>query len=659
MKKFFFGIALLLSLGGASAFPIDTLNSSAYRNFKYLKELWVCSSHAFPVNVSYNVFGVALTPQSGYYLQVEPGSHKNGSSLPSTVITSSGGRFDGVFNISGRLAGAYEFVYINESDNFCGMTRGEQALVRIYLVPELVGNTILSNVCAGNSFNVRLSDYLPYEVKNFTDSAGWLIDFYDARTHSRLTNPEVEASLGYVGTRDYYYKINDKVGPFVGKFSKIRQGWACADSGLIAHTVKIRDTIRLVKDTVKVTFCKENLRRLSENRYFNVSLPSLLSVAADGGTWKWSTRSGLPAIIFKGLLPDNTVPGGELIVDMGYFDTPVFLNIPALFNYTFKNCDGSDASGVVSIIFTDDMSRVISGGTGTICRNLGSGVLDLGIFFGFSVPITAGIWLDMQKAGTKEHEILSGSIDLTNLKVGSLYHYQYKVHQASLDLCGTGYASAGGGNAAWADYYLKIRDIEVLSGSAQMCRSLYNTQPGAVVNLYDYVPGLADPNFIDPNEVLWHGPDGHIITPSGAQNYPISGTAKDTTLTFSFVYSNECGKAPGNLYISIVDSLPSDLHKRLQLCYTDDQASYVNLFQVLGVAGLKGAFELESSVPPGKNIVWINQNNGVFDAFETFDAANNSETKETYTFKYTPDPSEQGCIANGAKVSITITRNVE
>ena len=305
------------------------------------------------------------------------------------------------------------------------------------------------------------------------------------------------------------------------------------------------------------------------------------------------------------------------------------------------------------------MSQVISGGTGTICRNLGSGVLDLGLFFGFSVPTTGGIWLDMQKTETKEHEILSGSIDLTNLKVGSLYHYQYSVHQASFDLCGTGYDPASGQSYAGilADYYLKVRDIEVLSGSAQMCRSLYNTPPGAVVNLYDYVPGLADTNFIDPNEVEWIGPDGHVITPSGAQNYPIWGTAKDTTLTFSFIYSNECGKAPGNLYISVVDSLQTNkLHKKLQLCHTDDQASYVDLRQVLGIAGLKGTFT-EESVPSGKTIVWIDRSKGVFNAFATFD---NATAKETYTFKYTPDPSERhGCLQNDIEVSITVTRNVE
>jgi hypothetical protein len=645
MKKFFFGIALLLSVGGASAFPRDTLNSNTYRNFKYLKELWVCSSHAFPVNVSHSVFGVAFTQQTGYYLQVEPNSHKDGSTLPV-----GGKKFDGVFNISGRPAGAYDFVYINTSSNFCGMTVGEQALVRIYIVPELIGNTILSNVCAGKSFNVNLRDYLPYEVKNFADSADWVVQFYDARTHSPVTT--AEASLGKIGTRDFYYKIDDVTGPFAGKFSKIRKGWACADSGVISHTVRIRDSIRLVKDTVPVTFCIDNVRALSEHHdRFTVNLAALLGASVDGGVW--SVPSNVPSSFF----PRIDVNTGELTFDMVRVAT--YTNFNFDFTYKFKNCDNSNVTGLVRIVFTDNMSPVISGDTGTICRNLGSGILDLGLFFGFSAPTTAGIWLDMQKGG-KEHEILSGSIDLNELNVGSLYHYQYRVHPASVDFCGTGYNPSTGGSHAdvWEDYYLKVRDIEILSGSARVCRSSYAS--GVMLNLYDYVPGLSDPNLVDPDEVSWVDHAGLSISTSEAQNYLLQGQPRDTTLIlpFSFTYSNDCGTAPGNLYISVVDSLQTHkLHIKLQLCYTDDQASYVDLRQVIGIAGLQGTFTVESTDPAGKTIVWIDQSKGIFNAYATFA---DSPQKETYTFKYTPAASElQECLRNDIRVSITVTRHVE
>ena len=644
MKKFFFGIALLLSVGGASAFPRDTLNSNGYRNFKYLKELWVCSSHASPVDVSLHVFGIAFTPQTGYYLQVESSSHKDGSVIPANGIP-----FYGVFNTSGRPAGAYDFVYVNTSSNFCGMALGEQALVRIYIVPELVGNTILSNVCAGNSFNVSLSDYLPYEVKNFADSARWAITFYDARTQLPVTT--ARASLGSIGTRDYYYKVDDVTGPFAGKFSKIKRGWACADSGVLSHTVKIRDDIRLAKDTVAVTFCLTNVRALSEHRNrFTLSLSALLGVAVDGGTWTGPTN--VPSSYYPGINQST----GELTFDMVRVAT--YTNFPFDFTYKFNNCDGSEVKGLVRIIFADDISPVISGSTGTICRNLGSGILDLGLFFGFSTPNTAGIWLDMQKS-RKEHEILSGSIDLNELNVGSLYHYQYRLHPASLDLCGTGYDPiTGGGTNILEDYYIKVRDIEILSGSAKICKSSFAS--GITLNLYDYVPGLSDPNLVDPMEVSWIDHEGATISPSLAQNYTLHGIPKDTTviLAFSFSYSNECGTAPGNLYISIVDSLETQkLHKKLQLCYTDDQASYIDLRQVIGIAGLQGTFTVESTDPPGKSIVWIDQSRGIFNAFDTF---GNATDKETYTFKYTPDPSErQECVQNDIRVSITVTRTVE
>jgi hypothetical protein len=655
IEKLFLGLAFMFSIAAANAFPKDTLNRTNYRNFVHMTELWICTSNVFPVDLSLNAFGVGYSATTGHYVQLTvPGSYTDGSinPVPGTTVS-------GVFNPTGRPAGVYEFVYVSDVANFCGMGLGDKSIVRLYLVPELVGSAVLSNLCAGEAFDVKLVDYLPYEVKNFVDSAGWQVQFYNSKTNAQLTVSP--ASLANLGVHNYYYKIDDSgAGYFSGKFKfgilQIPQGspayfkpnplYACADSGHIAHTVKIRDSIMLVQDTVKVTFCTKNLTSVPENRdRFVLNLSNILGMNGKDGVW--STKHVQPQHVI--LSTDGYAAINMPLVEFGGI-TDFF------FEYTFKNCDASDITAVVHINFTDDLSTVIVSDTGTVCRNLGTGTLDLGLFFGFSVPNTAGVWMDIQKKNTdgRDYQILSGSIDLSELKVGSLYEYQYRVNSSSLDMCRTGMGYDG----VLADYYLKVRDVEVLSGSAQICRSLFSS--GTYINLFDYVPGLGNPNLVDPGEVVWTAPDGTHIPSADVTNYWLQGTAsknKDTILNFSFVYANDCGKAPGNMYIGFLDSIPHDTHRKLQVCHTDDYAKYINLFQAIGYAGLKGTFELERSVPAGKSIVWINQAKGIFNAADTFDPANN--TVEEYTFIYKRDPSEANCAPDNLRITVIVTRNIE
>jgi hypothetical protein len=653
IKKLFLGFAFMFSIAVASAFPKDTLNRTNYKNFVHMTELWVCTSNVFPIDLSLNAFGIGYNSLTGHYVQIKtPGSYTDGNinPVPGTTVS-------GVFNPTGRPAGIYEFVYVSDVANFCGMGLGEKSIVRLYLVPELVGSAILSNICAGEAFDVKLADYLPYEIKNFVDSAGWQVQFYDSKTNAPLSVSA--ASLANLGLHNYYYKIDDSgVGSFSGKYMfgirQIPQSspayfkheplYACADSGHLTHTVKIRDSIMLVQDTVKVTFCTQSLMSVPESRdRFVVNLSNILGINGKDGSWTTNHSQPLQVILST---------DGYAKINMTYVSVGM---TEFFFYYNFKNCGGSNDTATVHVNFTDDLSSVIVSDTGTICRNLGTGTLDLGLFFGFSVPNTAGVWMDIYKKNTVgiDYEILSGSIDLSELKVGSLYEYQYRVHPSSLDLCQTGV----GYNDILADYYLKVRDVEVLSGSAQICRSLFNS--GTYINLYDYVPGLGNPNLVDPSEVTWTAPDGTHIPAADVTNYRLQGTAnknKDTILNFSFVYANDCGRAPGNLYIGFLDSIPHGTNRVLQLCYTDDYAKYVNLFQVLGYAGLKGTFELESTVPAGKSIEWIDQAKGIFNAADTFDPAN---AEEEYTFIYKRDPSEANCAPDNLRITVIVTRNLE
>ena len=626
LKKIFAFAGVFLFGVSAHAFPKDTLNRTDYTNFVHLKEFWICTSVAFPIDLSLNAFEVNYTPKTGRYFQIEPGSHKDGS------LPVSGTRVSGIFNVTGRQAGIYEFVYISDVNDFCGMGLGDKSLVRLYLVPELKDFSLLVNICPDHDFTVDLTDYLPYEIKNFADSVGWKIFFTET----------VRASRSTIGSKTYTYSIDDGSGQFRGKFNSMKRNYSCRSQAVATVNVKIVQD-EIIIPPREVSFCIENLLTYNEtSSFFTVNLGSLLGVVVKDGKWE---------SVLQGYAEITDDDAGIAKINVGLINlTNQTMPFPVMFNYRYKNCNDEDRTTSVTVMLEGDLVSKISGGdTSVACRNFGSGIINLELFYGFAVPATSGVWIDMQKKikDDMNSEMKTPEVDLMLLEPGSVYNYRYMINPTSVNLCGTGMS---GTEIIWADYYLRVRDAEVLSSEAKICKSLYGT--GVNINLQNYVAGL------DTTQVYWTLNGTPINNP---REYRLQGTA-DTTLKFDFSYvAGECGVSRGSLYLSTTDSIATT-DKVIQVCFTDDYAKNINLFQVLGIAGLEGRFEVDSTVPT-KDLIASEAFDGhsILNAYKAFDIDN---SVERYTFKYVPSSTgitdnESSCVRGELKVTVIVTKHVQ
>ena len=108
-----------------------------------------------------------------------------------------------------------------------------------------------------------------------------------------------------------------------------------------------------------------------------------------------------------------------------------------------------------------------------------------------------------------------------------------------------------------------------------------------------------------------------------------------------------------------MDSIPKNLETTITICYTDDYAYNINLYQASGIAGLKGLFEFRPSegMPNNKNLgANFDSSTGVLNANAAFDGENNSSDTETYVFVYRPASGE--CINGDMKIKVIVTKYI-
>lgn len=645
MKKLFLAFCLFISVSPLFAVP-DLWTD--YQGFKIKKELWVCTSVAFPVDISHDAFNIdyktVLQNNLGYFIQIKPGEHKDGSVYPdvSAIIKSP---VKGVFNTVGKSAGVYEFIFVSMADNFCGLSYGEQAIVRVYLAPQLTGFPVLTNVCPGQSVNVDFNSFIPNEIKYFIDEMGWTIKY---KRNGVNVNMPIVANLNTVGNNAYEYYVDDSNGTFAGKYSAMQSTiYACPeDSAILNHTVRIREGEYALPDK-EISFCMENLLSVPETwTKMNVNLFGYLGSSVTGGKWSVEDLGGIPASDVS--LDENT---GDVSLPTQLIDlqiVPPRTDHNLTFKYSYKDCFGTDTATYLKFTFSKDFTMLMSEKEKDVCRNLVSGVVDLSSLFGFSLPLTSGIWYE--KIGNDFEEMLYGAVDITDKQSGSLYTFRYDASNANDELC-----LVEGSSTL---LHLRIRDAEVLNAEARICKDLFET--GTSVNLFEYVPGLNDPDRVDPTKVTWRDPNGAII--SNPENFMLKaeeGQISDSTQTFVYQFDmhTECGTSTGNLYLSTMDSIVVDKrHITINVCFTDDYAYHIDLNQVAGVVGLKGRFVVESTTPAGKDLSGsYNELTGVLNANSAFNVA---YAEERYTFQYQPVIGEGDCISSDLKVTIVVTKDL-
>jgi hypothetical protein len=647
---------LIMTAGTLGAMP----DWSSYTNFKMTKELWICSSIAFPVDISYDAFNVAfrkvVQDGSGYFVQVIPGTHTNGNEdvSPVNVLNYNA---SGIFNPTGKPAGVYEYVFVSKTDDFCGMSNGEQAVVRIYVVPQVTGFPVLTNICPGGSETVDFNLFLPTEVKYFISEMGWKINFVNSK--GVKVNMPVTVTLADVGENEYRYVIDDsQAGGYKDKYAELKQSpYFCPeDTAQITHTVRIRSGSDFVIPDRETAFCWEVLASVPETRdAMTVNLFGYLGSSVTGGIWNIVDRHNIDERQFPidSVTGDVTIPV-SLVREWYEVDANGQANpLDTLeFRYKYKDCDGKDTSSIVRFIFTDDFTSIIErSDTTEVCRNLVSGVIDLPATFGFSTPSTAGIWFVRDGVNPDHYtDMLAGTVDISALLTGSLYAYRYDISSAiDYDMCMV--------NGTSNKFHLRVLDAAFLSAGIQGCKSQVG-EDGMAIDLFKYIPGLNDETRVNRNNVKWITPDGDTLGAAAAQNYTLTLPPEQLeddanyTATFTYHVHSVCGDFEGNLVVSLVDSISDAyIHKTIHVCYTDSYAQYIDLAQVLGVAGLTGHFsylgtkDLSAAFDP---------NTGIFDASRAFDAENS--TVETFEFGYVNGSADE-CLANrGATVTVVVTK---
>jgi hypothetical protein len=614
--------------------------------------MWVCTSIAFPVDISYDAFNVDYRTiaqnGNGYFIQVKPGTHTDGSSLPDAenIIWN---HASGVMNVVGKPAGVYEFIFVSTSDGFCGMANGEQSVVRVYLVPQLVGFPVLTNVCPGTTEEVDFNRFIPPEIRYFIDEVGWTITYL--RNEKDTVKLPIEVGLSNVGDNVYRYTINDDAGPFKGKYKAMKDespaAYFCPEtSASLTHTVRIREGAEYAIPYKSISFCTDVLRLVPETRItLKTNLFGYLGSSAPNGKWSIEDPGGLNKSEFS-----IDEASGDVSIPVALITALSIDNI--IFKYSYKNCIARDTFALLTFNFDKTtFTNTFTDRELPICRNLMSGVVELSSIFGFTAPLTSGIWL--QKDGNEFKEMLYGAIDISEMKSGSLYTFRYNVSSAVDALCLVEGSST--------EFQLRLQDATFANAEARICKAQF--KDGVTIDLSRYVPGLNDADRIDPKKITWRNAAGAKI--DNPHNYQLKAsedwqTADTSTYRMQYQYevNTDCGPYTGNLYISTIDSVSVDTI-RIVVCYTDDYAKHIDLHQILGIVGASGKF-IQDVIPPGKKEKYEDvldniETTGIMNAFELFDINSGSET---YTFRYLRGSVKDTCVMNETLITIVITKDV-
>jgi hypothetical protein len=585
----------------------------------------------------------------GYFVQVKPGRHTDGSHLPdpnSDIVIED--NVKGVLNVAGKPAGIYEYIFIStDNEGFCGMLKDEQSVVRVYLVPQPTGFPALTNVCPGETASVNFNDFIPHEIRYFLDEMGWTISYF---REGKPVEMPFEAGLSQVGNTTYQYVINDNSGEFRGKYSELKSSvYRCPeDTASLTHTVRVREGGEYAIPNKSISFCTDALRLVSETwPKFDTRLFGYLGSSMPNGKWSIEYRGQLlyPGEIW---VQEDT---GRAVINL---EAVEMMNVDSVvFKYSYKDCMAKDTFTLLTFNFSKTgFNSTFVEKEQDVCRNLMSGVVELSSIFGFTVPLTSGIWYEKNSEGDFV-EMLYGAADLSEMNPGSLYQYRYDVNAAVDSLCLI--------QGSQTVFGLRMLDFAASNSEIKICKSQFSY--GVQLDLSRYVPGLSS---IGNATVTWF--DGDAAAISNPQNYMLRSAVelppeKDTIMRYHYDVKSDCGVYSGDLYISTVDSIGSDTARRIVICYTDDYASHVDLFQIMGIAGASGNFELcddpvnnngATITVPAEVVAEISRT-GIVNMTDLFNPANE---KETYTFCYSSGRNDT-CMKGKMEITVEVTRNIE
>ena len=642
MKKVFlllasFVIGWGLNVSAQVPSPID---ETVYKNngFTFASESWMCSSSSNNIDMSKDAFGSSMS--KGIWYELKPGAYtqakdpNTGVQLtpnPSDIL---GVNVSNVFLTASRMPGVYEFLYVNGQPDFCSMQIGDQAIFRVYLVPGLEGFSRNSQLCVGTDRYEDLTLGISSDLQSFVDNMGWDIV---VSTYPQNAEVSMPVNIKGGGLYQYTYKIDDSQGPFAGKYNGMPSEYKCVDSASITYTVTIvKDSISSVPELAPITYCLANLK-LQNAKEFYFYPSSVLNFTAPGG--KWTSSSS-----YIKTLDENT---GKAVIDVETMPAPTTI----VFEYTYQvKCADANITNTaeVKLVLGDvEINDEIVNKDTTVCRNLYAGEISLSKLLGVSLPSSGVVWMSLPS----KSEIISGTTNIIGLERGQSYDYLLHVSPGINDeFCTISNYSA--------TLTVNVEDIESYnSGVAQVCYQDKVVAGNDKINLSSFISGLPQ----SPS-VNWYAFDYNagkfsstpIVDPL---NYDINESnflLGDNF--FKFEYSTPCGNAEGRLVVTAGNRVPNYTNKVVTYCFEDNGADAINLFQVLGVAGLNGTWTVKSS-PNG-----VTLNCSVFDGRQQYlddnNAAGTSNTPFTYVFEYTPDANDGCGIVNPVTVTVNITPDI-
>ncbi|MDR1056901.1 MAG: hypothetical protein LBL90_14075 [Prevotellaceae bacterium] len=655
MKKIFLAIAFFMGIGlhvNAQLAPLDPTDLTTNKGFVYASELWMCESYVANIDMSYEAFGKQLSSEGKWY-EIIPGTYlvakegNNYKEIDEANKLNNGMPVSNIFNAVGRGSGIYEFVYINEKDGFCGMLVGDRAIFRVYVVPELKGFSVITQLCNGTPLDVTFEPNIPADIKDFmVTQMGWSFKY---KTYPQGDAVAMPITASIAGVFQYTYEVDDTQGNFSGKHTALNSTkYKCAADARITHTVNLNEgAITTAPGDIEKTFCLafELLNNTINGKYL-VNLNSILNYNAPvdaAGPWTVTAGDTYATI--------NKLTGAAEIDLQKIVDDAVTLPFEVVFTYTYKdNCEDPNSTKSINVKFifgnTQINDELVDKDT-TVCRNLYAGDVSLLGLLQVEVPSTAGTWTD------KDNNILyTGTINLSNLYDGERYPYSYFVSPAmSADFCGiTNFLAVLGVTVENVDGYN--------SGQAQICKEVWANK-NKKINLSTYIAGL--PKDYKPNELKWYIYDPELkdwtlITTDYTQ-FAVDDKLKVGTNLFKFEYSTKCGDAEGRLFITVTDRITNYENKYVTYCYIDNAAKAIYLEQILGVGGIEGTWSVDSS-GEAVNATYFDAATGVFKGREQFESTGLGADK-TYIFKFEPKDGNQGCgIDHEIFIHVTLSTDI-
>lgn len=555
---------------------------------------YVCDQNAnLAVNLSTQVLGNGFSTAGGQWYKLPEGtySYDNATEMVTGVTTAMlvpANKVSDVFLLAGKKPGKYEFVYVATTKNAC-IEKGKQRLATVYILesPKDISHTLslCENASSSLDLTTLISQGLVGKSPSFTSLA--------PSGAGTLTGSTIAIGSTFEGE-------------FTVQYAVTQEASVCQGPKTITVQVKRDGTAPTAKGNTTLSYCVNEVPA-------TLNLNNLISATVTGGVWNYALSSGNGSASVSGNVAtfDNPVAGDEYT-----------------FTYSWTTQDCYTAGSVVYTVKIVNTLALPAGETEReVCKlNNPTAVINmLRDGLGLDIPLSTGVWKDTPNyTNPSIIEVSDGLFEVANAQNGT-YKYTFAVSNAS-ELCGLSNTSAV--------LALKVVDPNAAAdGNMQFCVADIAAAAGNV-NLASYISGLPS------SGVAWSTPQGVAVT--GAANNELTYTDLVKlgvgTHKFSYEYNaGSCGKASGNLYLTVTDQLDMPDAVTVKYCRPDITGP-INLTNLLGV-DVPGTWSIT------KGAGTLNTN--------TFEEAASTTGLQTYEITFTPDSSN--CGAKPSVITISIS----